>query len=110
METSDERVKRQGEEADLAKLQYMLWCKVVQCLDKESINFIRGHKSNGIADWTASTKLHNSTERHRVQSLMTQLTGLKMTSGKKVTDYLTKAEGLKLDLAEAGSQMLSSQR
>ena len=32
---------------------------------------------------------------------MTQLTGLKMTSGEKVTDYLTKAEGLKLDLAEA---------
>ena len=33
---------------------------------------------------------------------MTQLTGLKMTSGEKVTDYLAKAEGLKLDLAEAG--------
>ena len=33
---------------------------------------------------------------------MTQLTGLRMTSGEKVTDYLTKAEGLKLDLAEAG--------
>ena len=33
---------------------------------------------------------------------MTQLIGLKMTSGEKVTDYLTKAEGLKLDLAEAG--------
>ena len=30
---------------------------------------------------------------------MTQLTGLKMTSGEKVTDYLTKAEGLKLDQA-----------
>ena len=37
----------------------------------------------------------------RVQSLMIQLTGLKMTSREKVTDYLTKAEGLKMDLAEA---------
>ena len=33
---------------------------------------------------------------------MPQLTGLRMTSGEKVTDYLTKAEGLKLDLAETG--------
>ena len=80
----------------------MVWCELVQCLDKASINFIRGHKPNGTAAWTALTKLHKSTERPRVQSLMTQLTGLKMTSGKKVTDYLTKADGLKLDLAEAG--------
>ena len=32
---------------------------------------------------------------------MTQPTGLKMTSKEKVTDYLSKAGGLKLDLAEA---------
>ena len=102
VETNDECVKREGEEADRAKLQYMVWCELVQCLDKASINFIRGHKPNGTAAWTALTKLHKSTERPRVQSLMTQLTGLKMTSGEKVTDYLTKAEGLKLDLAEAG--------
>ena len=102
VETNDERVKREGEEADRAKLQYMVWCELVQCLDKASINFIRGHKPNGTAAWTALTKLHKSTERPRVQSLMTQLTGLKMTSGEKVTDYLIKAEGLKLDLAEAG--------
>ena len=102
METNDECVKREGEEADLAKLQYMVWCALVQCLDKASIYFIRGHKPNGTAAWTALTKLHKSTERPRVQSLMTQLTGLKMTSGEMVTDYLTKAEGPKLDLVEAG--------
>ena len=33
---------------------------------------------------------------------MKQLTGLKMTSGAKVTDFLTNTEGLKLYLAEAG--------
>ena len=102
MATNDERVKREGEEADRAKLQYIVWCELVQCLDKASINFIRGHKPNGTAAWTALTKLHKTTERPRVQSLMTQLTSLKMTSGKKVTDYLTEAEGLKLVLAEAG--------
>ena len=99
VETNDERVKREGEEADRAKPQYMVWCKLVQCLDKASNNFIRGHK---LWDWTALTKLRKSTERPRVQSLMTQLTGLKMTSGEKVTGYLTKPEGLKLDLVEAG--------
>ena len=71
VETNDERVKREGEEADRAKLQYMVWCELVQCLDKASINFIRGHKPNGTAAWTALTKLHKSTERPRVQSLMT---------------------------------------
>ena len=102
VETNDERVKLEGEEADLAKLQFMVWCELVQCLDKASINFIRGHKPKGVTAWTALTKLHKSTERPRVQTLIIQLTGLKMTSGEKVTDYLTKAEGRKLDPAEAG--------
>ena len=82
VETNDKRVKRKGE-ANRAKLQYMVWCELVQCLDKGSINFIRGHKPNGTAAWTALTKLHKSTERPRVQSLMTQLNGLKMTSGER---------------------------
>ena len=77
-------------------------CELVQYLDKASINLIRGHKPNGTAAWSALTKLHNSLERPRVQSLMTQLTVLKMTTGEMVTDYPTKAEGLNLDLAEAG--------
>ena len=33
VETHDERVKREGEEADRAKLQYMVWCELVQCLE-----------------------------------------------------------------------------
>ena len=71
VETNDERVKREEEEADRAKLQYMVWCELVQCLDKASINLIKGRKPNGTAAWTALTKLHDSTERPRVQSLMT---------------------------------------
>ena len=102
VETQQETDDRVKEETDLQKWRYMVWCELVQCLDKASINFIRGHKPNGTAAWAALTKLHKSSERPRVQSLMSQLTGLKMTSGEKVTDYLTKAEGLKLDLAEAG--------
>ena len=101
-ETSDERVKREEEEKDRAKLQNMVCCELAQFFAKASINFIRVHKPNGTEAWTALTKLHKSTERPRVQSLITHVTGLKMTSREKVTDYLTKAEGLKLDLAEAG--------
>ena len=40
---------------------------------------------------------------------MTQLIGLKMASREEVTDYLTKAEGLKLDLAEAGEVVSDAQ-
>ena len=47
--------------------------------------------------------LHKSSERPRVQYLMTQLTGLDMTSREKLSDYRTKAEGLKLDLAKVGA-------
>ena len=93
METNGERVKREREEADLAKLQYKVKRELVQCLNKAKIIFIRGHNPNGTAAWTDLTKLHKVTERPRVQSLMTQLTVLKVTSGEKVTDYLTKAEG-----------------
>ena len=63
METNDERVKREGEEADRAKLQYMVWCELVQYLDKASINFIRGHKPNGTAAWTVLAKIDQSTRR-----------------------------------------------
>ena len=52
VETKDERVKRAGEEADRAKLQYIVWCELVQCPDKGSINFTRGLKPNGTAAWT----------------------------------------------------------
>ena len=54
-ETNDERVKREGEEADRAKLHYMVSCELVQCLDKASIDFIRGQKPNGTAAWIALT-------------------------------------------------------
>ena len=60
LETNDEQVKREVEEADRARLQYMVWCELVQCLDKASINFIRGHKPNGTAAWTALKKLHKA--------------------------------------------------
>ncbi len=47
---------------------------------------------------------HRSTDRPRIQTLLTQLTTLKMNSGEPISDYLTRAEMLKLDLEEAGEQ------
>ena len=88
VQTNDERFKRYMEGAALAKLQ-------------DTVNFISGHKPNGTASWAALTKRHNSTVQHRVQSPMTQLTGIKLTSGKEMAAYVTKAKGLNLDLIEA---------
>ena len=45
---------------------------------------------------------HCSTERPRIQTLLTQLAELKMAPGEKVTDYLTRAEGIRLNFQEAG--------
>ena len=83
VERNDERVKPEGEGTDLAKLQCMVWCELVQRLNKASTNFIRGHKPNGAAASKALTQLHKSHEQARVLSLMRQLTGLKRTSGGK---------------------------
>ena len=78
------------------KQRFMVWCELVQCLDKASINFIRLHKPDGVEAWKAIVGKHRSTERPRIQTLLTQLAGLKMAPGEKVTHYLTRAEGIRL--------------
>ena len=56
-------------------------CELVQCLDKVSINFIRFHKPDGVQAWKAIVGKHRSTGRPRIQTLLTQLAGLKMAPG-----------------------------
>ena len=81
----------------------MDWCELVQCLDKASINFIRVHMPDGLEAWKAIVGKHRSTERLRIQTLLTQLAGLKMAPGEKVTtDYLPRAERIQLNHHEAG--------
>ena len=65
------------------------------------INFIRLHEPDGVEAWKTILGKHRSTERPRIQTLLTQLAGLKMAPGEKMTDYLTRAEGIRLDLQEA---------
>ena len=89
--------RERAEEAALHGLE-----RIVPCLDKASINFIRLHKPDGVEAWKAIVGKHSSTERSRMQTLLTQLAGLKMAPGEKVTDFLTRAEGIRLDFQEAG--------
>ena len=101
-ETRGEETARVKAEDERKKQRFMVWCELVQCLDKASINFIRLHKPDGVEAWKAIVGKHRSTERPLIQTLLTQLAGLKMVPGEKVTDYLTRAEEIRLDLQEAG--------
>ncbi len=82
------------------------------CLGKGSINFIQLSKLGEVPAWKALAGKHRSTDRNRIQTLLTQLTTLKMNSGEPISNYLIWAEILKLDLEEAGEKtsdtMLSS--
>ena len=101
-ETRGDETTRVKAEDERNKQRFIVWCELSQCLDKASINFIRLHKPDGVEAWKAIVGKYRSTERPRIQTLLTQLAGLKMAPGEKVTDYLTRAEGIRLDLQEAG--------
>ena len=95
-ETRGEETARVKAEDERKKQRFLVWCDLVQCLGKALINIIRLHKLDGVEAW----KTH-STARHCIQTLLTELSGLKMAQGEKATDYLTRAEGTRLDLQEA---------
>ena len=101
-ETRGEENARVKAEDGRKKQRLIVWCELVQCLDKASINFIRLHKPDGVEAWKAIVGKHRSTESPRIQTFLTQLAGLKMAPGEKVTDYLTRAEGIREYLQKAG--------
>ena len=94
---------------------YSTWCGAswFSALTRQASTPSEGTSRTGLQSgqlwWSSTNKLNGLVLSHWRHSSQ----GLKMTSGEKVTDYLTKAEGLKLDLAEIRgkwSQMLSSKR
>ena len=96
-ETRGEELARVKAEDERKKQRFMVWCDLVQCLDKASINFIRLYKPDRVEAWKAIVD-----ERPRIQTLLAQLAGLKMAPEEKVTVYLTRAEGIRLELRETG--------
>jgi hypothetical protein len=100
-ETNDQRVDREAEEAALAELRYSLWCELVQCLDRKSVLLVRAHKGNGCAAWKALVHNFKSSERPRIQGLMTKLMSLRMEANETMVDYLVRAEELQMDLEDA---------
>ena len=43
------------------KQRFTVWCKLVQCLDRASLNFIRLHKPDRVNAWKAIVGKHHST-------------------------------------------------
>ncbi len=48
-DTAAETTARDKAEEEKKRQRFMVWCELVQCLDKASINFIRLSKPDGVA-------------------------------------------------------------
>ncbi|XP_063727203.1 uncharacterized protein LOC134854777 [Symsagittifera roscoffensis] len=86
-------------------MRCQVWCELVLCLDRQSISFVQSHKPNGVAAWKALVQQYRNLERHRIQKLMTRLTGIKKESNEAKTNYLMRAEEMQMDLHEVGGHM-----
>ena len=60
-ETRGEETTRVKAEDERKKQRFMVWCELVQCLDKASFNFIRFHKPDGVEAWKAIVGKHRTT-------------------------------------------------
>lgn len=105
-ETVDALATRTATEADGKR--YRVWCELTQCLDRKSLMLVRRHKPNGAAAWKALMGHYKSSERPRIHKTLSQLTSMKMTGCEQVADYLSRAEELQMDLAEAGEPVTDS--
>ena len=107
-ESGEERALRLSEEEKLATRRYEVWIELVQCLDKKSTMYIRAYKPDGVQAWNALKERFRSTELPRIQSLMTQLTNLKMQHNETISDYFLRAEDLKIDLEQVHESVSES--
>ena len=108
-ESTTQRQSRQQEERELKRLQEMVWVELVQCLDKQSINFVRPQKPNGQAAWQALVQRHKSSQGPRAQAMLDKLTSHAMgSSGESIIEYLTTMEVLRMELGDAGETMTDS--
>ena len=89
-------------EDERKKQRFIVWSELVQCLNKVSIHFIRLSQTRRGGSLESPCEEHRSTEKPSMQTLLPQLVGLKMAPGKKLTDYLTRSEGTRLDLRKRG--------
>ena len=54
-----------------------------------------------VAAWRALVRINRSTDRPRIQTLLSQMTTLKLKFGESNRDYLTPTQMFELDLEEA---------
>ncbi len=82
-------------EEEKKRQMFMVWCQLVQGLDKDSNEF----KQVGVSVWRALVEKHRSSDKLCLQMLLTQLVS---NSGEPISHYFIRAEMLKLDPENAG--------
>ena len=91
----------------------LIWCELVQFLDKESLVMLRHEcKNDGPKAWLELKNRFKSAEKPRIMTLMTRLTSLKLGSDETMEAYLNRAREIAYNLQEVNEPvsdtMLSS--
>ena len=88
-------------EAQMAEDNIMIWCELVQFVDKESLIMLRHDcKNKGPKAWKELQARFKSAEKPRIMTLMTQLTSLKLGNDESMEAYLNRAREISYNLHE----------
>ena len=96
-------------EAELEEKEVKIWAELVQVLDKRSVMLIRRDcRNKGSKAYKMLCEHYRSTDKPRIMSMMSKLTGLRMNDDEQVEDYLIRAEELSYGLEDAGQTVAES--
>ena len=86
---------------DFEEEKVLVWCELVQFLDKESLIMLRHDcKNDGPKAWKELNARYKSAAKPRVMTLMTQLTSLKLGPSESMESYLSRAREISYNLDE----------
>ena len=81
-----------------------IWYELVQCLDTKSV-FLRLYRGKGSEAWSVLCKRFKIFERPRLQKLIYDLINLRKSNNESIVDYITRAEGMQLNLSEVNESI-----
>ena len=70
----------------------MIWCELVQALDKTNVLYLRSYKGDGPKASEVLQAKYKSYERPRLQQLIEKLTSLRKLPSENITEYICRAE------------------
>ena len=86
---------------DFEEEKVLVWCELVQFLDKESLIMLRHDcRNDGPKAWKELNARYKSAAKPRVMTLMTQLTSLKLGPSESMESYLSRAREIAYNLDE----------